>query len=112
MDMKARIEARRWAEECYGCVEDKVAFAERVDELHNGIPEPAPKMVRMTNGECADFEGSVMWFGQYVGKTIGEVPLSYLQRLVDPPSGKMKEWMAECRRYLANPTIAMHARNE
>lgn len=109
---KARIDARRWAEECYMAVEDQAAFAERVDELHNGIPEPPPKAIPMTDAEARAFEDMTIWFGVHKSHRIGDVPIEYLQRLTDPPGEKMQDFLQQIKRYLTNATIARQLAEE
>lgn len=107
--LEKRISSRRWAEECYGAADDPAAFAERVMELaginmKEGKPE-RPRIVPMTDQEAKAFEKTLLFFGQFKGKIISDVPLSYLQRLVDPPSEEMREFLERVRRYLLSPAI-------
>ena len=101
--VKARIEARRWAEECYQSTEDKGAFFQRVKELHcPDVPKSEP--LPMTDDQARKFEETRLFFGAHNGKQVGEVPLSYLCRLTDP-SSSMDEFIGRIRRYLRNPGI-------
>lgn len=104
----ARIESRRWAEECYAAADDKGAFAERVHELHDGIPKPKerPKLIPMTDAEARMFEDMAIPFGANSTKRVGDVELRYLQRLVDPPSELMRQFLEDVRRYLASPAVS------
>lgn len=105
--LKARIESRRWAEECYAAADDKAAFAQRVDELHNGEPvlEEKRRLPPMSDFEARVFEKTPMPFGAHLGKALDAIPLIYLQRLVDPPSQSMRDFLDKIRRYLASPAI-------
>jgi len=105
--MAARVEARRWAEECYAAIEDKGAFAERVQQLVGNTPAQSikPPIVPMTDEESSAFEKTSIWFGAHSGKPIENVPLHYLCSLTDPPSGNMLCFMEKVKRYLKNPGV-------
>ncbi|MBN2024963.1 MAG: hypothetical protein JW809_19455 [Pirellulales bacterium] len=103
-----RIESRRWAEECYAAADDKGAFVERVNELHNGVPvlQEQPKLIPMTDREARMFEDMAIPFGANATNRVGDVELRYLQRLADPPSELMRRFIEDVRRYLASPAVS------
>jgi len=103
--VRARIAARRWAEESHAAADDKPAFVQRVMELGGTAPKPDKPIVPMTDEEAVAFEAETVFFGSHPGWTVNDTPLSYLANLVDPPKGRMAEFLDKVRRYLRNPEV-------
>jgi hypothetical protein len=102
-----RIAARRWSEECWAAIDDKEAFAERIQQLAGigtGPPTKAPPPPAMTDAEAKAFEARTIRFGVYAGTSICNVPLSYLAHLTDP-SPEMDQFFRDVKRYLRNPAV-------
>ena len=100
----ARVQSRRWAEECYDAASDKPAFVQRVIQLGGTEPKPISPIVPMTGTEVKQFECEKIFFGVHKGKQVGDVPLSYLVRLTDP-SEEIAEFLSKIRRYLRTPEV-------
>lgn len=79
--------------ECYG----NNLTVEKTVEVEHTPRDPRP----MTDDEASAFEARRMPWGKYKGKQIDEVPLDYLQWVLDQPD----TFKAEIERYLASEWV-------
>jgi len=100
-EVKARIEARRWAEECYEAADNKAAFAERINQLHNP-PKPS---LPISDAEMQTLSNLRMPWGKHTNEPLHKIPLGYLIWISEADNDGTDRIKARIRRYLSHHTI-------